>query len=152
LPDILARDIMTRKVVTLQAEQPVIEAAKTLSQDRISGAPVLDEDGKVIGMVEEGDLIIQDVRLHFPTYVHFLDSYIYLGSLSKFESTLKKAVGARVKDIMTTEVPYTTPDASIQDVATLMMQKDIHLVPVVQDDKLVGVISRGDIVKSLGRD
>ena len=152
MAEILARDIMTRKVVTLTQEQTVTEAAKMLSKNRIGGAPVLDNEGKVIGIVSESDLIIQDVKLHFPNYVQFLDSYIYLGSLARFESTLKKAVAAKVKDIMTTEVTTTIPEASVGDIATLMVRQNVSLLPVLKDSRLVGIISKGDIVRSLGRD
>lgn len=152
MTEILARDIMTTDIVTLGAEQTVTEAAKILSEHRISGAPVVDDEGNLLGIVSEGDLIIQDVKLHFPHYIQFLDSYIYVGSLAKFEATLKKAVAAKVKEIMTPDVTTTTPDASIQDVATLMVRQDIHLLPIMEDSRLVGVVSKGDIVRSLGRD
>ncbi len=149
---ILARDIMTRKVVALSPEQTVTEAAKILTENHISGAPVLDDQGALIGIVSDSDLIIQDVKLHFPHYIQLLDSYIYLGSLAKFESTLRKAVAAKIKDIMTTEVTATTPDASIEDVATAMVRQDVGLIPVLEDGRVVGIISKGDIVRSLGRD
>ena len=152
MAEILAKDIMTAEVVTLTPEQTVTEAAKLLTKHRISGAPVLDAEGALVGIVSENDLIIQDVKLHFPNYVQFLDSYIYLGSLAQFESTLKKAVGAKVKDIMTTAVTTTPPEASIEDVATAMVRQDVGLVPVVEDSRLVGIIAKSDIVRSLGRD
>lgn len=152
MTEILARDIMTKDIVTLGADQTVTEAAKILSEHRISGAPVVDDEGNLLGIVSESDLIIQDVKLHFPHYIQFLDSYIYVGSLAKFEATLKKAVAAKVKEIMTPDVTTTTPDASIQDVATLMVRQDIHLLPIMKDSRLVGVVSKGDIVRSLGRD
>ncbi|MDP1809646.1 MAG: CBS domain-containing protein [Actinomycetota bacterium] len=152
MTEILARDIMTTEIVTLGPEQTVTEAAKILSEHHISGAPVLDNGGNLLGIVSENDLIIQDVKLHFPHYIQFLDSYIYLGSLAKFESTLKKAVAAKVKEIMTPDVTTTVPEASIEDVATLMVRQNVHLLPIMKDSHLVGVVSKGDIVRSLGRD
>jgi CBS domain-containing protein len=152
MPDILARDIMTRKVVTLGPEDSVTKAAKTLAERHIGGAPVLDEEGRLIGMISESDLIIQDIKLHFPTYLQFLDSYIYVGSLAKFERELRKAVGAKVKDVMTRDVFTTTPDATVQDIATLMVDENISRIPVVEDSLVVGVVTKGDLVKSLGRD
>jgi CBS domain-containing protein len=152
MPEILARDIMSRKVVTLGPEDSVTKAAKTLAEHRIGGAPVLDEEGRLIGMISESDLIIQDIKLHFPTYLQFLDSYIYLGSLARFERELRKAVGAKVKDVMTREVFTTTPDATVQEIATLMVDENISRIPVVKDSLVVGVVTKGDLVKSLGRD
>lgn len=152
MDNIRARDIMTKKVITLTPTATVTEAARTLSQKRISGAPVLNSESKMIGIVSESDLIIQDVKLHFPTYIQLLDSYIYLGSLAKFEKTLKKAVAVKVKDIMTTEVITTSPEASLEDVATVIMKEHVSILPVTEDDKVIGIITKRDIVRSLGRD
>ncbi len=150
MTEIKARDIMTKQVVALKPEQTVTEAAKTLSEKQIGGAPVL-RDGNLIGVLSESDLIIQDVKLHFPTYIQLLDSYIYLGSLAKFEETLRKAVAVRVEDIMTEDVKTIRPDASLQDVATMMAEEDINMLPVVDENDVIGIITKSDIVKSLGR-
>ena len=152
MDNIQARDIMTKKVITLTPTMTVTETAHTLSQKRISGAPVLSDEGKLIGIVSESDLIIQDVKLHFPTYIQLLDSYIYLGSLAKFEETLKKAVAVKVKDIMTAEVITISPEASLEDVATIIRKEHVSILPVTEDDKVIGIITKRDIVRSLGRD
>ncbi len=143
---------MTREVVTLRPGMSVTDAAKVLSGQEIGGAPVVDSGGKLVGIISESDLIVQDIRLHFPTYIHFLDSYIYLESLAKFEETLKKAVGATVGDVMTADVFTVTGDSTVEDIATLMIEKDIDRVPVVDDSQVVGIITKGNIVKILGRD
>lgn len=148
----LAREIMTREVVTLRPGMSVTDAAKVLSGQEIGGAPVVDSGEKLVGIISESDLIVQDIRLHFPTYIHFLDSYIYLESLAKFEETLKKAVGATVGDVMTADVFTVTGDSTVEDIATLMIEKDIDRVPVVDDSQVVGIITKGNIVKILGRD
>ncbi|HEB13058.1 MAG TPA: CBS domain-containing protein [Actinobacteria bacterium] len=145
-----ARDIMTNQVVALKPEQTVTEAAKILSEKRIGGAPVL-KNGSLIGIVSESDLIIQDVKLHFPTYIQLLDSYIYLGSLTKFEATLRKAVAVKVKDIMTENVKTIGPDAPLEDVATIMADEDINILPVMEGKEVIGIITKSDIVKSLSR-
>lgn len=149
MPKELVGEIMSQNVISLKPEQSVAEAAGVLTHNHIGGAPVLDENGRLIGMVSESDLIIQDVKLHFPSYIHFLDSYIYLESLSKFEHTLKKAVAAKVKDVMSADVVALNPNASIQEIATLMTNKGIGRVVIVDDSKVVGIVSKGDIVKSL---
>ncbi len=148
----LAREVMTSEVVTVSPGTPVTEAAKTLSENHIGGAPVVDNNGALIGIISESDLILRDVKLHFPNYISFLDSIIYLESLSKFEEQLKKAVGAKVKDVMTTGVQTVTGDETVEDVATLMVDKDISRVPVVQDSRVIGIITKGNIVRLLGRE
>ena len=148
----LAQEIMTREVVTVGPGTPVTEAAQILSENNIGGAPVVNENGALIGIISESDLILRDVKLHFPTYIHFLDSIIYLESLNKFEEQLKKAVGAKVKDVMTTDVETVTGNATVEDVATLMVDKDIDRVPVIKDSQVIGIITKGNIVRLLGRE
>ncbi len=149
---ILVRDVMTKDIITLKPGQPVTDAAKILSDNRIGGAPVVDDDGRLVGIISESDLIIQDIKLHFPTYVQLLDGYIYLGSLAKFEAELRKAVGAKVKNLMTADVVTTTGEATVEDVATLMVERDISRVPVVKDSLVVGVVAKSNLVRLLGRD
>ncbi|HZD60164.1 MAG TPA: CBS domain-containing protein [Anaerolineae bacterium] len=146
------RDIMTKELITLKEDTPVKEAARILSEAKISGAPVVDDEGRLIGLVTESDLVVQDVRLHFPTYIQLLDGYIYFpGSLKRFEEEFKKAVGAKVGDIMDTDVVTIDEHATIEDAATLMTEKDVGLVPVLSGNNLVGIIAKRDIVRSISR-
>jgi CBS domain-containing protein len=146
------KDIMTKEVVTFKPDLSVKEAAKELSEANIDGAPVLDDDGRIIGIVVESDLIMQEVRLHFPTYVQLLDGYIYLpGSMSRFEKEFKKAVGAKVKDVMSTDVVTIDAGATVEDAATMLVDKDINMLPVMAEGGLVGVVSKRDLVKAIGR-
>lgn len=146
------KDIMTKEVITFTPDLPVKEAAKELSEANIGGAPVLDDEGRIIGIVVESDLIMQEVRLHFPTYVQLLDGYIYLpGSMSRFEKEFKKAVGAKVKDVMSTDVVTIDASATVQDAATMLVDKDINMLPVMAEGELVGVVSKRDLVKAIGR-
>jgi len=145
-------DLMIKKVLTFRKDTPVKEAAVQLSKANVSGAPVIDDEGKLIGIVTDGDLIMQDVKLHFPTYVQLLDGYIYLPkSLQRFENEFKKAIGATVGEVMTENVVTTTEDATVEDVATLMVEKDISRLPVITDEKLVGIITKGDLVRAIGK-
>lgn len=148
---IKAKDIMSSNVVTLKKEMGVKEAAEILLDKGIGGAPVVDDEGNVIGMVTESDLIMEDVKLHFPTFVHLLSGIIYLESLKAFEEKLKKAVAVKVEDVMSKKVISVTEDTSIEDIATLMMERGISRVPVVKEGKLVGLVSKRDIVRTIAR-
>ena len=97
------RDIMRRDAVTVGPEATVKELADLLRTHDIRGVPVVDK-GRLVGVVTEGDIVAQDADLHFPHYIQFLDSLIYLESTKKFEERLRKVVGASVRDIMTAEV------------------------------------------------
>lgn len=147
--DISAREIMTGDPVTVGRDLTVKDAARLMVENRVGALPVLDGD-KLVGIVTEGDLIMQDVRLEFPTYLHLLDGFIlYPPATAKFESELKKAVAANVDNVMTTDVVTVDASDSVEDVATLMVERGVSRVPVLEAGKLVGIISKSDIVRSL---
>lgn len=142
-------DIMERAVVTVGPKATVKELAVLLRDKDVRGLPVVDE-GRLVGVVTEGDIVAQDADLHFPHYIQFLDSFIYLESTKKFEERLKKAVGTTVGDIMTDEVFSVAPQDPMSAAATLMRDHKINLVPVVDGDKLVGIVTRHDVIANLG--
>jgi CBS domain-containing protein len=149
MSDLTARDIMTADPVTVAPDLSVSEAAHLMSERHIGALPVVD-DGKMVGFVTEGDLIMQDARVHFPTYLSLLGGYVFApGANDRFESALRKAVAASVADVMTREPVTVTPDALVTDIATLMVERDIARIPVVDGDAVVGIVSKSDIVRTL---
>jgi CBS domain-containing protein len=146
----LVADIMVTDVVTARPDMSVKELAELLREKAVGGAPVVDDDGDLIGMVTEGDLMALDADLEFPHYIQFLDSVIYLERASKFEERLKKAVAATVRDIMTNEVLTVRPDDPVREAATLMSEHRIDRIPVEEDGKLVGIVGRHEVLKVLG--
>ena len=143
------RDVMTSDVVTARVDQKVEEAADLLAQHRIGAAPVL-EDGKLVGLLRDEDLIVSEARLHVPTVISFLGADIVLPSaLHRFEDQLRRAVGATVGDVMEKDCATVRPDASLEDLATLMHDRDVTHVPVVDAGRLVGIVARGDLVRHL---
>jgi CBS domain-containing protein len=147
---LLAKNIMTKKVITIKKDASVKELSELLVKNKISGVPVVDEKGSLIGMATEGDLIIQDADLHFPRYFKLLDSIIYLESLNKFKRNLKKYLGTKVEDVMTSKVKTVNTGTPVSEVANIMIRNNINRVPVL-DKKgvLAGIITRADIVKSM---
>ncbi len=98
------REVMTSDVVTLRADQSVAEAADVLAGKQIGAAPVVDDRGKLVGLLRDEDLIVSEARLHVPTVISFLGADLVLpSSLHRFEHELKKAAGATVGDVMITE-------------------------------------------------
>jgi CBS domain-containing protein len=149
MSDLVARDIMTADPVTISSETTVTEAARLMSEKRIGALPVVDK-GVMVGLVTEGDLIMQDVKVHFPTYLSLLGGYVFApGASDRFEHSLRKAVAASVADVMTREPVTVTPDALVTDVATLLVERDIARVPVMDGETVIGIISKSDIVRSL---
>jgi CBS domain-containing protein len=149
MSDLLAKDIMTPDPVTVAPDTTVTEAARLMSERRIGALPVV-EKGRMVGLVTEGDLIMQDVRVHFPTYLSLLGGYVFApGASDRFENALRKAVAATVSDVMTREPITVTAEALVTDVATLLVERDIARVPVMDGDQVVGIVSKSDIVRSL---
>ena len=142
------KDIMNKDVITVNPESSVEETAKILSNNDISGLPVV-EDGKLVGIVSESDLIIKDKNLHFPDYINVLGGIIYLESYKKFKEEFKKFIAVKVKDLMSEDVITITPDATIKEAATIMSEKEVNRLPVVEDEKLIGIVTREDILKNL---
>jgi CBS domain-containing protein len=149
MASLTARDIMTADPVTVGPEMAVKDAARLMTDQRLGALPVL-ADGRLVGIATEGDLIMQDVKVRFPTTIHLLDAFIfYPPSQDRMESELRKAVAATVGDVMTRE-PVTLPaTASIEDVATLMVDRDVSRVLVMDGDTLIGVVSKSDIVRTI---
>ena len=150
MTELMARDIMTADPVTVTPETTVTDAAHLMTQNHVGALPVVDGEGALIGLVSEGDLIMQDVKVHFPTYLSLLGGYIFApGAADRFESDLRKAVGATVRDVMTADPITVSPDALVTDVATLIIERDVARLPVVEGDALIGIVSKSDIVRSL---
>lgn len=143
------KDIMTKEVVTVTKETTVMELAGIFAKKHISSLPVVDQDGGLIGIVTETDLVEQDRNLHIPTVISIFDWVIYLESDKKFEKELKKMTGRTVADIYSADVVAVAPDSSIADVADLLSSLKINALPVVEGNKLAGIISRIDLIRSM---
>jgi len=144
------KNIMSKEVKTINPDTSVEEAAKILSEIGVSGLPVV-KDGRLVGIVSESDLIIKDKKLHFPDYINVIGGIIYLESYKKFREEFKKFIAVEVEDLMSEEVITISPDATVEDAATMMSEKDVNRLPVVEGDQLVGIVTRADIVKDLAR-
>ena len=146
----LVKDIMVKEVITIQKDASVEELSELLIKNKISGVPVVDSNGKLVGIATEGDLIIKDSDLHFPRYFKLLDSIIYLESLNKFKKNLKKFLGTKVEDVMTAEIRTIKEETPVGEAANMMIKYNINRVPVLDSkNELVGIVTRADIVKSM---
>jgi CBS domain-containing protein len=143
-----AKDIMTKEVISVKPETTIEELARLLMKQQISGAPVVDHKGKIVGIVTENDLISKNSRLHIPTILRLFDAYIPLGT-SKMESDIRKMAASTVEDICTKEIITVDEEASVEYIATIMTEKRIHILPVVREGKLVGIIGKKDLIKGI---
>ncbi|NTU42518.1 MAG: CBS domain-containing protein [Nitrospirales bacterium] len=146
-----AKDIMTTDVITVKAATTIPELAKILMEHRISGAPVVDDEGSLMGIVTENDLITQNKRLHIPTVMRLFDAYIVLESPSKMEKEIKRMAGSTVGEVCSGEVFTVTEDTPVEEIATIMSERMIHLIPVVEGKKVKGIIGKMDLIKGMAR-
>jgi CBS domain-containing protein len=148
--DVPARDVMTTDVITFAVHEPIVEAMTRLVDAGVDAGPVLDDAGKVVGMLSTSDLMVQEAQLHAPTVLNILGGLIELpGSKKKFERELEQAVAVDVEDAMSADPVTCGPDDTVETIATLMHDHDISRVPVVDDGRLVGIVARGDILRAI---
>ena len=146
----LAREVMTRDVVTVNRVASVTDVARLLVEHKVSGMPVVDEEHRVVGMITEGDLIYKDKKVHMPAFLEILGGVIYLENPQRIVNDLKKMTATKVAEVMTSKVYTVKEDATMEDIATIMVERQVNRLPVVdQAGKLVGIISRQDLVKAM---
>ncbi len=137
--------ILTRDVVTISPDVTIKEIAKLLIKHSLVGLPVVEND-KVLGIVTEGDLIMKKAHLHLPAYIQLLDSFLYLESTKEVEKDLEKMLAVKAEDIMTKDFITVDLDSTVEELADIMHEKHVDPIPVLDDKKLVGIVSRSDLV------
>lgn len=146
-----AKDIMTTEVITVSRETTLEELGRLFIEKDVSGAPVIDEKGRIICIVTENDLISMNSRLHIPTILRLFDAFIPLGA-SKLEVEIKKMTAATVGEVCTEKVTTVDEETPIDEIATLMNEKRIHLLPVLKEGKLTGIIGKKDVIRGIARE
>jgi len=146
-----AKDIMTRKVHTVSTDTEVEELARLFVETGVSAMPVLDSSGTLQGIVTETDLVEQNKPLHIPTVISIFDWVLYLESEKDFREQVEKMTARKVGEICTREVVTCTPETPVAEIAALMVDHKAHLIPVVEAGKVVGVVARLDIIRSMGK-
>ena len=144
-----AKDIMNREVVTVRPDTEITAAARTLLERRINGVPVVDENGDLVGILCQSDLIAQQKKMPIPSLFTFLDGLIALTSMKQIEKEVRKIAATVVSDAMTPDPVTVKPDTSIESVAALMVDNSFHTLPVVEDERLVGIIGKSDVLRTL---
>jgi len=141
-----ARDVMTTNLVTLPPDAPLEAVVHALADRGISGAPVVATDGTLLGMVTEGDLIKRLSAKDRPESGWFTGLF---RSAADQASRYARVHGHKARDVMTSDLATVDEDASIEHVARIIEDKGVRRVPVVRDGKLVGVVSRADLIRAM---
>lgn len=144
-----ARDIMTPNPITIGPKASISEAVKILLEKKFNGLPVVDENGGLLGVICQSDLVAQQQRLHLPSVFTLLDGFIPLPGWSKAEEAFKKMSALIVEEAMTPKPVTASPDTSLEDLASLMVRAKYYSLPVVENGRLVGIIGKEDILRTL---
>ncbi len=147
------REIMDADPVTVTPGTPVEEVIRLLSERELPGIPVVETDGRCVGIVTEADLIIADEQgdLHLPHYIELFGGVVFLEPLRHFEDRLRKAFAAKVEDMMTRDPTTVGPETSARETARIVSESGHNRLPVVEEGRLVGVVSRADVLGALAR-
>ena len=146
---IVAKDIMTTQLITLTPEMDFVTAAKILLEKRINGAPVVDSNGRLVGILCQSDLVAQHKKMPVPTLLTLLDSFIRLTSTKELEKQARKIAAMTVGEAMTSNPITIKWDTGIEIIAALMVDSNLHTLPVVEGKQLIGIIGKADVLRTL---
>ena len=144
-----AKDIMTREIISVSPDTEIANAAKILLERRINGLPVIDAFGRLVGILCQSDLVAQQKTIPLPSVFTLLESYIPLTSMRRIDKEVEKIAAITVKQAMTPNPVTVGPETDIEDVAKLMVDNKYHTLPVMEGDKVVGIVGKEDVLKTL---
>jgi CBS domain-containing protein len=148
----LVREVMTPDPVTVTPDTGVEDLVRLLGENDLPGVPVVDENGHVVGMVTESDLVMTDEEgedLHIPHYIELFGGLIPLEPLRKFEERLRKAAAASVRDLMTAPPVTVEADDPVRKAGRLIAESEHNRLPVEDEGRLVGIVTRADVLRAL---
>jgi CBS domain-containing protein len=147
----VVRDIMDPDPATVRPDTPVEDVVRTLREHGLPGVPVVDSERRVVGMVTEADLVLPDDEgdLHIPHYINLFGGTVFLEPLSRFEGRLRKAFASKAEDMMTGDPEAVAPDTTVREAARIIHESGHNRLPVVEDGRLVGVVTRIDVLGAL---
>ncbi|HTZ39516.1 MAG TPA: CBS domain-containing protein [Syntrophales bacterium] len=144
-----AKDMMTKDVLIVTPGMEITQAAKLLLENHFNGLPVVDEAGKLVGIICQDDLIVQQKKLPLPSLFTFFDGLIPMTSYRSMEKEVDKIIASKVSQAMTPDPITIGPDTSLEEIATLMVNHNVHTLPVVEGGRLVGIIGKEDVLRTL---
>ena len=147
-------DIMETDVPAVYETDSIDRVLRVMREHELSGVPVVTEGGRCVGIITDDDLVMtgEDADLHLPHYFELFGGFVFLESLSHFEDRLRKATAALARDLMTEDPVTIEPHVPVRDAARLISRSKHNRLPVVEHGRLVGVVTRVDVLEALTRD
>jgi CBS domain-containing protein len=144
-----AIDIMTRNIISVTPDTGITEVARLLLERHINGVPVVDEKGMLVGIICQSDLIAQQKKLPLPSFFNLLDIFIPISSPGKIDREVEKISAFRAEQAMTHDPVTVNPDTNLEEIAAIMVNRNLHTIPVVEKGKLVGIIGKEDVLRTI---
>jgi CBS domain-containing protein len=144
--------IRRTELTVFEPDMEFVSAAKILLENHFNGAPVVDKAGKLVGILCQSDLVAQQKKLPVPTLITLLDGFVRLTPGKQLEKQARKIAALTVGEAMTDAPVTIKPDTSIDTIAALMVDSNLHTLPVLKDGKLVGIIGKADVLRTLFTD
>lgn len=142
-----ARDIMSTEVASVTLDTSLKDLAGRFMETRYSNMPVVDATGKLVGVISETDLVEYQRPLHIPTVMTLFDGVFSWGSERKFKEEVDRVTATTVGDLYHENPVTCRPDTPVNELAGLMSKHKVHLLPVVENDKMIGVVARLDLIR-----
>ena len=144
-------DIMDTEAPSVETTDSVERVLEVMREHELPGVAVVNEGGRCVGIITEADLILsgEDADLHLPHYFQLFGGFVFLESLSHFEERLRKAVASTAADLMTEQPVTIEPSSTVDEAARVIARKKHNRLPVVEHGRLVGVVTRLDVLEAL---
>jgi len=148
------RDVMETDVPAIYPSDPVERVLRVLREHELPGVPVINEGDRCVGIITEEDLILsgENEDLHLPHYFQLFGGFVFVERFSHFEDRLRKAVAATAEDLMTPEPVTIEPEATVEQAARVIAERKHNRLPVIEHGRLVGVVTRLDVLEALTRE
>ncbi len=145
----LVREIMSSPAITVGPTTEIREVARIIRENVISGVPVVEGDGTLLGMITEMELIARNAPVHQPHYLAVLSALIPVNieEYRQYKEQLRQALAINAADLMRDEVETIRPDAPIEEALDAMLNPELTMLPVVEQTRVIGVVTRTDLVR-----
>jgi CBS domain-containing protein len=154
MPELTVREIMDTDVPEVTVADPIARVLTVMREHELPAVPVVNEGGRCVGIITEADLVLsgEDADLHMPHYFQLFGGVVFLESTKHFEERLRKAFASTAEDLMTADPVTIEPTASVREAARVIARKKHNRLPVIEHGRLVGVVTRLDVLDALTSD
>ncbi|RQD77288.1 MAG: CBS domain-containing protein [Candidatus Syntrophonatronum acetioxidans] len=143
-----ARDLMHRRVITVRRDTTLKEASILMSKNRVNGLPVVEEEGKLVGIITDSDILQYRQKINLPEYMRLIEYFLGEVDPEGIEDSIREIMHKKVEEVMTTHLITLREDSQLGEIISKFAEHHIGRLPVVKENKLVGLVSREDVIRA----